>query len=129
VGCPTDRNEDAEHPALARIGWPVTGAELFSKQRWRDLAVHFGFSRRQLQVARLVCEALESKQIACELAVSLDTVRLHLREIYRKLHVNNRVGLVVKLVVIERLLPGGSRADASAESTALFLPPGDVPHI
>jgi DNA-binding CsgD family transcriptional regulator len=82
----------------------TVGAGLFLPHRWDALRCHFGLSPRQLQVAQLVCDVLETKQIASELALSVDTVRMHLKELFRKAGVDSRVGLVVKLVRSERLL-------------------------
>lgn len=50
-------------------------------------------SPRELAVARLAAQGLPDKLIARELAISFTTVRTHLGNVYRKLGVDNRVGL------------------------------------
>ncbi|MCK9512842.1 MAG: LuxR C-terminal-related transcriptional regulator [Pigmentiphaga sp.] len=52
-----------------------------------------GLSPRELAVARLAAQGLPDKQIARELAIGFTTVRTHLGNAYRKLGVDNRVGL------------------------------------
>ena len=47
-------------------------------------------SERESDVLRLLSEGSMYKEIASELAISLDTVRSHVRKIYEKLHVHSR---------------------------------------
>ena len=52
-------------------------------------------SARQLQVARLVAQGLQDKQIAGELSISEETVGHHLRRAFAKLRIHSRSELVV----------------------------------
>ena len=47
-------------------------------------------SARELDVLRLLGTDLDGPDIACELVVSLNTVRTHTKNIYAKLGVSNR---------------------------------------
>ena len=49
---------------------------------------------RETEVLRLVVKGMTKKEVATELDLSRHTVDSHLRNIYQKLHVNNRVGAV-----------------------------------
>lgn len=49
---------------------------------------------RELDVLRLVVRGMTKKEIATELGLSTHTVDTHIRNIYQKLHVNNRAGAV-----------------------------------
>ena len=51
-------------------------------------------TEREQEVLRLVVRGLTKKEIARELELSQHTVDSHLRNIYQKLHVNNRAGAV-----------------------------------
>jgi len=51
-------------------------------------------SAREMDVVRLVVEGRSNRQISDDLLVSSDTVKTHLRNIFRKCEVRNRAGLV-----------------------------------
>ena len=76
--------------------------ELFTATRWRKLAERLGLSPRQREVARLICRGCGNKEIACRLGISPDTVRMHLRGLFERLQVHERVGVVVRLVLADR---------------------------
>jgi len=76
--------------------------ELFPAQRWRELAVALGLTKRQAQVARLICRGLGNKEIAQQLGRSESVVRQHSDGLFKRLRVGNRVGVVVRLVLADR---------------------------
>lgn len=53
-------------------------------------------SRRESQIAALICEGKQNKQVAFQLAISEFTVENHLRRMYRKLGIHSRAALVAK---------------------------------
>ncbi len=53
-------------------------------------------SQRETDVAQLIAEGLANKEIADRLAISTETVRGHLKNIYEKLHVRCRTEAAVK---------------------------------
>ena len=61
-------------------------------------------TRREREVADLVCIGFSNKQIAQYLAISEGTVKLHLDKIYKKLSVRSRPALAA-LVMAESTLP------------------------
>ncbi len=54
---------------------------------------------REQEVAYQVAQGLSNKEIAKKLELSADTVKLHLNHVYRKLGIDNRVALALKLKV------------------------------
>lgn len=54
----------------------------------------YNLTRRELEILRLISEALSNKQIAKELYISDQTVSVHRKNIMRKLGVTNTAGLV-----------------------------------
>jgi DNA-binding CsgD family transcriptional regulator len=51
-------------------------------------------SHRERVIARFVGEGMTNRQIAARMYLSPHTVNFHLRQIFRKLHINSRVRLV-----------------------------------
>jgi two-component system, NarL family, nitrate/nitrite response regulator NarL len=54
-------------------------------------------SPREQEVAQWAAVGARNKEIAWTLGIAEGTVKLHLFHIYRKLNVNNRVGLAIAL--------------------------------
>jgi DNA-binding NarL/FixJ family response regulator len=59
-----------------------------------DVGPAVELSERQRQVLDLVCHGLNRTEIAEQLGVRPLTVATHVKNIYRKLNVNNRAGAV-----------------------------------
>jgi len=53
-------------------------------------------SEREKEILRLMAEAQNYKSIAVKLFISYETVRTHVKNIYKKLHVTSRNGAVMK---------------------------------
>ncbi len=53
-------------------------------------------SAREKQIIRGLTEGLSYKLIAARLSVSIDAVRFHIKNIYRKLHVNSKAEVINK---------------------------------
>ncbi len=84
-----DKNLDAYLQAILAAMDQVP-AQAGSKE---DLLVREGLeqlTRRELQILNLLDTDLTNKEIARELVVTTETVKLHTKHVYRKLSVNNR---------------------------------------
>jgi DNA-binding CsgD family transcriptional regulator len=55
-------------------------------------------SPRELQVARLICDGLNNEDIARALKIKHGTVKTHLRNIYRRVRVKNKITMLLKFV-------------------------------
>jgi len=53
-------------------------------------------SKREREVLQLLAQGLQYKEIADRLVLSLETVKKHMRNIYQKLHVQNKVEAINK---------------------------------
>ena len=51
---------------------------------------------REIEVLHAISEGLAAKNIADKLFVTIDTIRYHTKNIYKKLHVNSKLGAVKK---------------------------------
>ena len=55
-----------------------------------------GLSERQMQIVQALVDGLSYKMIADKLNISLDTVRDHIKRIYRALEVNSKIEVIKK---------------------------------
>ncbi len=55
-------------------------------------------TRREVEVAQLVSQGLANKAIAEHLGLREGTVKIHLHNIYQKLQVPNRTGLILSSI-------------------------------
>ena len=76
--------------------------ELFTATEWAALAKAADLTTRQIQVARLICRGYRKDAIAQALGIKSNTVRMHANDLYRRLNVHDRVGVVVRLVLVHR---------------------------
>jgi DNA-binding NarL/FixJ family response regulator len=74
----------------------------------RDLS--FLLSERESEVLRFVAKGLSNKEIAGRMRLSPSTVKRHIENIFRKLHVKNRVEAAVYAVT---KAPDGRNSDVS----------------
>ena len=58
----------------------------------------YNLSAREKDVLKSLVEGNSYKMVAAELAISIDTVRTHIRGIYEKLHVNSKSEAVAKAI-------------------------------
>jgi DNA-binding CsgD family transcriptional regulator len=53
---------------------------------------------RELQVAELVCRGYNNDEIAKNLNIKHGTVKTHLRNVYRRVRVKNKIAMLLKFV-------------------------------
>jgi DNA-binding NarL/FixJ family response regulator len=64
---------------------------------------HANLTRREEEILGCVVRGLINKEIADELSVSVETIRVHLKSIYEKLHVRSRTEAALKAYPLEGL--------------------------
>lgn len=74
------------------------GIELFEKKHWQYIQKRYYISPRELEVARLICCGLNNEQIAKDLRIKHGTVKTHIRNIYRRIHVNNKIEMLLRFI-------------------------------
>lgn len=82
------------------------GEFLISDQEWAAVKKYARLSMREGQVCRLLFEGHKRDDIAEMLGISPRTVRYHLESLHKKLKVNTRVGLVLRMVQLRDFLIG-----------------------
>ena len=83
-------------------------SDLFSDPSWSHVVERFDLTQRQAEVAGLMCRGCQDKEIGRLLGITSHGVRRHVRELFRKLCVDRRIGIVVRLVLASR--PNASEA-------------------
>lgn len=82
-----------------------TGQAVFVPGEWRSLATCLGLSPRECGIVRAVFDGDSEKRTAERLGLSPHTVHTYLWRIYRKLQVQSREGLLVRVFAEFRSLP------------------------
>jgi len=59
-------------------------------------------TKREAEVYRLASQGLANKAVAGRLGVREGTVKVHLHNIYRKLRISNRAGLILSAIADRR---------------------------
>ena len=71
---------------------------LVKPRQWELIKKRYRMTKRELEIARLVCLGLNNEQIAGNLCIKHGTVKTHVRNIYRKTWVNNKVSMLLKFL-------------------------------
>lgn len=69
----------------------------FRAKQWEHVREHWHLTEREIQVARLVCEGRDNEQIAEELDIAYNTVRVHLGHICNKVGIRGKANLIIEL--------------------------------
>ena len=80
---------------------PVFGrprVAILNEKDWLYIQRRNHISPRELQIAKLVCQGLSNEQIAKGLSIKHGTVKTHIRNIYRRIHVRNKISMLLKFV-------------------------------
>jgi ATP/maltotriose-dependent transcriptional regulator MalT len=71
---------------------------LLKQEHWSYIKRHYDMSRREVQVAELICMGFSNEEVAKDLKIRPGTVKTHLRNIYRRIRVNNKITMLLKVV-------------------------------
>jgi len=71
---------------------------LLNDTHWLYIQNRYHLSPRELEVARLVCSGFNNEEIADSLKIKNGTVKTHLRNIYRRIRVRNKITMLLKFV-------------------------------
>ena len=106
-------------------GSPMSGfiarkvVQSFRKMAAQSASSLAKLSAREEEILSFVAKGFHNKEIGVELHISTETVRVHLRNIYEKLHVNSRSEAVVKfLTPADRSVPASPAASSRSEGSS-----------
>jgi DNA-binding NarL/FixJ family response regulator len=97
---------------------------LLDEKHWQYIQRRYRLSTRELEVARLVCRGLTNGDMADKLRVRPGTVKTHLRSIFGKTRVRNKITMLLRFMHDVTEFFGESDA---LQSVALTDTNGDKP--
>ena len=94
---------DSQHSRIRDMGgdesvFRMPHISLLRQEHWSYIQRHYRMSPRELQVARFICEGFSNEDITKGLGIKSGTVKPHLRNIYRKIRVKNKVTMLLKFM-------------------------------
>lgn len=75
---------------------------LLNEKEWSYVQSRYDLTPRELQIAELICQGLRNGKIASILRIRPGTVKTHTRNIYRKVHVKSKIGMLLRFVTDTR---------------------------
>jgi DNA-binding CsgD family transcriptional regulator len=71
---------------------------VFTAKQWEYLSKIWHLTPQEVEVGKLVCDGLDNERIGKELHIAYNTVRAHLGNIFRKVGVKGKAGLILEFV-------------------------------
>jgi DNA-binding NarL/FixJ family response regulator len=73
-------------------------ALLLDGKQWVYVQNRHNLTPRERQIAELICRGLRNGNIARSLCIRPGTVKTHIRNIYRKVQVKSKIGMLLRFV-------------------------------
>lgn len=71
---------------------------VYNAKQWEYLKKCWHLTTREIQIAKLVCIGLDNSRISRKLDISYNTVRAHLVNVFRKMGVKGKAGLILGFI-------------------------------
>jgi DNA-binding NarL/FixJ family response regulator len=71
---------------------------IFDEKQWTHLKRRYRLTSREVQVAILICQGYDNDHIAEILGIQQGTVKTHVRNVYRRIRVKNKISLLLKFL-------------------------------
>ncbi len=75
---------------------------LLNEKQWSYVQSRYDLTPREREIAELICQGLRNYKIASVLRIRPGTVKTHTRNIYRKVHVKSKIGMLLRFVTDTR---------------------------
>jgi DNA-binding NarL/FixJ family response regulator len=95
-------NSQTENLESSDSGYKQPDIILLSERQWSYVQNRYNLTPRERQVAELVCKGLRNGNIAKYLQIKPGTVKTHTRNIYRKVHVQSKIAMLLRFVTDSR---------------------------
>lgn len=71
---------------------------LLNGKQWSYVQRRYELTPREREIAELICQGLRNGSIAKRLRIRPGTVKTHIRNIYRKVHVKSKIAMLLTFV-------------------------------
>jgi DNA-binding CsgD family transcriptional regulator len=71
---------------------------LLDEKQWSYIQRRYHMSPREVQVAKLVCQGCNNEEVAKDLNIRYGTAKTHIRNIYRRIRVKNKIAMLLKFI-------------------------------
>lgn len=71
---------------------------IFKAKQWEYLSKVWHLTPREVEVAKMVCDGLDNEQIGKKLRIAYNTVRAHLGNIFRKVGIKGKAGIILEFI-------------------------------
>jgi len=71
---------------------------VFKSKQWDYLRKCWHLTPREVEVARMVCDGRDNEHIGKNLHIAYNTVRAHLGNIFRKVGVKGKSGIILEFI-------------------------------
>ena len=71
---------------------------VFKAKQWEYLRKRWHLTPREVEVAKLVCDGMDNKQIGKKLHIKYNTARSHLGNMFRKVGVKSKAGIILEFI-------------------------------
>ena len=72
----------------------------FKANQWECLRKTWHLTPREIEAAKMVCDGQDNVQIGKKLRIKYNTVRAHLGNIFRKVGVKSKAGLILEFIKV-----------------------------
>lgn len=76
----------------------LSSTELLNARQWAYLKERYRMTKRELQIAKLICRGMSNEEVAQSLGIRHGTIKTHIRNLYRKLWVHNKISMLLKFI-------------------------------
>jgi len=95
-------NSQTENVGNDDSAYKQPDAILLNQKQWAYVQNRYNLTPRERQIAELVCNGLRNGNIAKYLHIKPGTVKTHTRNIYRKVHVESKIAMLLRFITDSR---------------------------
>jgi len=77
---------------------------LLDRRQWSYVQRRYDLTPREREIAELICQGLRNGSIAKRLRIRPGTVKTHIRNVYRKVRVKNKITMLLTFVTDSKLI-------------------------